>query len=148
MKILHILNKFDSLETIAKNYNVTVKSLIECNNIVDGEPLPKELQIPVSNSDFFVVNNLNRNFLLTNFAPDSLSNIKLNLQKLGFELDSKSSVECNKLLFTKKSDNVYVVGVCENLDTICKKFALNKTDVINKNNLKSEKLFIGQMLNL
>ena len=54
----------------------------------------------------------------------------------------------NKVLFKKQNANVYVVGVLESLDSICKKFALDKNEVIKKNKLKTEKLFIGQMLNL
>lgn len=148
MRILHILNKFDSLESIAKKYNVSYEKLMESNNIVVGDPLPKELQIPILNADFVVVNNLQRDFLLNNCNPKKFNDIKLNLQKLGFETNNDINVNQNKVLFTKKNGNVYVVGVCESLDSICKKFSVNKEDVINKNNLKTEKLFIGQMLNL
>ncbi len=148
MKILHILNKFDSLDSIAKSYNVTIKSIMDCNNITLSEPLPEKLQIPVDNTDFVVVHNLQRDFLLSDFNYEKLSNVKSNLQKQGFVTDANLTKDCNKVLFTKKSSNIYVVGVTETLDSICKKFSLNKMDVVKKNNLKNERLFIGQMLNL
>ncbi len=148
MKILHIPNKFDSLNSIAKTYNVSVESLENCNGISSNMPLPKEIEIPLENTDFVVVNNFKRNFLYVYNGNDNLNNIKQNFKKLGFNVETDFNNEIDKILFSKKTQDIYVVGVTENLESICKKFSLNKQDVIAKNNLKSEKLFIGQMLNL
>ena len=52
----------------------------------------------------------------------------------------------NLKLFVPKQNNIYVVTALDNLNSVCKKLGVEKQKIIQLNNLKSEKLFIGQLL--
>lgn len=144
MKILHNVQAFETIENIANQYDVPVEVLKRINNIENT--LPGYVEIPVSNEDFCVVKNAKRNLLIN--VGNNFNFIKLALSKVGFLTKTTSAEQGDKVLFTKKENNVYVVGVLETLASICNKFNLNIEDVKQKNNLKTEKLFIGQMLKL
>lgn len=142
MKILHIVNRFDTLNSIAKQYNVLPSDILKFNNLLNDKSLPEKLEIVVDNNDFAVVKNFKRRVLINNIG-NNLNIIKQSFKEQGFICEFENE---NTLLFNQKQHNVYVVGVVENLDDICKKFSLSKQDVIKKNNLKNERLFIGQIL--
>ena len=144
MKILHIVNRFDTLNSIAKQYNVLPSDILKFNNLLNDKSLPEKLEIVVDNNDFAVVKNFKRRVLINNIG-NNLNIIKQSFKEQGFICEFENE---NTLLFNQKQQNVYVVGVVENLDDICKKFSLSKQDVIKKNNLKNGRLFIGQILNL
>ena len=139
MKVIYNVEKFDTLQKIAEKFSVSAEKIKQLNNI--SNELPKVIEIPNNSVDFEVVANLNREFL---FKGD-YNLVKNSLSKLGFH--SKNSYG-DVHLFKKTKSNIYVVGVLDNLNAICNKFKLDKNDVIAKNNLKSEKLFIGQILKI
>lgn len=139
MKIIYNVEKFDTLQKIAEKFSVSAEKIKQLNNI--SNELPKVIEIPNNSVDFEVVANLNREFL---FKGD-YNLVKNSLSKLGFH--SKNSNNDVHLL-KKTQSNIYVVGVLDNLNSICNKFKLDKNDIIAKNNLKSEKLFIGQILKI
>ncbi len=139
MKIIYNVEKFDTLQKIAEKFSVSAEKIKQLNNI--SNELPKVIEIPNNSVDFEVVANLNREFL---FKGD-YSLVKNSLSKLGFHSKNSNS---DVHLFKKTQSNIYVVGVLDNLNAICNKFKLDKNDIIAKNNLKSEKLFIGQILKI
>ena len=139
MKIIYNVEKFDTLQKIAEKFSVSAEKIKQLNNI--SNELPKVIEIPNNSVDFEVVANLNREFL---FKGD-YNLVKNSLNKLGFHSKNSNS---DVHLFKKTQSNIYVVGVLDNLNAICNKFKLDKNDIIAKNNLKSEKLFIGQILKI
>ena len=140
MLIEYNLSKYESLDDVAKKYNVSVMDIKNYNNLTDDK-LPKHILIPKSDSKVKVVANLNREFITTL----DINNIKGNLSKIGLSCVNPT----DKLkLFVPKQNNIYVVTVLDNLNTIAKKLVIEKSRLIELNNLKTEKLFIGQILKI
>lgn len=140
MLIEYNLSKYESLDDVAKKYNVSVMDIKNYNNLTDDK-LPKHILIPKSDSKIKVVANLNREFITTL----DINNIKGNLSKIGLSCVNPT----DKLkLFVPKQNNIYVVTVLDNLNTIAKKLGIEKSRLIELNNLKTEKLFIGQILKI
>ncbi|HBP43625.1 MAG TPA: hypothetical protein DD621_02965 [Clostridiales bacterium] len=140
MLIEYNLSKYESLDDVAKKYNVSVMDIKNYNNLTDDK-LPKHILIPKSDSKVKVVANLNREFITTL----DINNIKGNLSKIGLSCVNPT----DKLkLFVPKQNNIYVVTVLDNLNTIAKKLGIEKSRLIELNNLKTEKLFIGQILKI
>ncbi len=140
MKIIYNVENFDTLESIASKFSVSVEEIKQHNNI--GNDMPKIIEIPKPKANFKVIANLKREFLLKN---NNDLNVCKSLNKLGLFCAVKNEDVC---LFTPQKEYIYVVKVLDNLQSICNKFNLDKTLVMAFNNLKSEKLFIGQMLKL
>ena len=140
MDLEYIINNFETLDDVANKFNVSVQELKQYNNICST--IPSTLKIPkVNNSNLKVVFNLNREFV---FVGNS-NLIRNELNKNGFV--SSNYNDCITL-FKRKENGVYVVKVLDTLNSVCKKYNLNKEDVIKVNNLKSERLFVGQILKL
>lgn len=140
MLIEYNLSKYESLDDVAKKYNVSVMDIKNYNNLTDDK-LPKHILIPKSDSKVKVVANLNREFITTL----DINNIKSDLSKIGLSCVNPT----DKLkLFVPKQNNIYVVTVLDNLNTIAKKLGIEKSRLIELNNLKTEKLFIGQILKI
>lgn len=138
MKIIYNVEKFDTLESIANKFKVGISEIKELNKVNDI--LPKILEIPEKFSEYKVIANYKREFVYYG----KKDKVKCNLNKLGLFCDSNDEV----CLFKPKESSTYVVGVLDSLNSISKKFNLLKEDIIEKNNLKTEKLFIGQILKL
>ena len=140
MDLEYIINQFETLDDVAKKFNVSVLKLKEYNNIVSD--VPKTILIP-ENRDVGVrvVVNLKREFVYLGDA----NSVKQALKNNGFI--SSNYNDC-VTLFKQPNNSVYVVKILDTLNSICEKFKLNKLDVIKLNNLKTDKLFVGQILKL
>lgn len=137
----YYVDKFDNLQTVSKKFNVQVAELIENNNINNGE-LPEKIIIPIKNErQFNVVANMKREYLFIGNCENS----KVALNKKGLYCSETSGDVC---LFKPSNTSIYVVGVLDSLNSVSKKFNIQKQDLIKINNLKTEKLFIGQILKL
>ena len=141
MVLEYIVKKFDSLESIAKKFNVSVCEIVTKNNLTSNE-LPSSLIIPVENKQqFSVVANFKRDFL---FFGDG-EKVKQSLQNVGLYCANLNNYAC---LFKQCSSSIYVVGVLDTINSICERFNIKKEELIKLNNLKTEKLFIGQIVKL
>ena len=142
MNLEYVIGNFETLEDVAKKFDVSVLELKKFNNITQNI-VPQSVLIPhkKQNMQFKVLANLRREFVY--FGNSNL--VKSALNKNGFVASVYS--DCITL-FKPKNSNVFVVGVLDTLNGICARYNLNKQDVILLNNLKTEKLFIGQILKL
>ena len=140
MNLIYYSSKFDTLESVASKFFVSADQLKVLNNLTNNN-LPSILKIPQSKDDCFVIANLKREYVYFGNAES----VKKQLNNIGLYCENPH-MSIN--LFKPKNEDVYVVNVLDNLDKICNKFNLNKTEVVLKNNLKTEKLFIGQILKL
>ena len=61
-------------------------------------------------------------------------------------LTSKTLLKGDLLYISTQNALIYVVKPLENINTIAKKLNVTKEQLIEKNNLKSTNLFIGQKL--
>ena len=140
MDLEYIMNNFETLDDVATKFNVSVQELKEYNNI--EAVTPNTLKIPKSSSSGLkVILNLNREFV---FVGNS-NLIKSSLNKNGFISENYNGCIT---LFKQKENGVYVVKILDTLNSICLKYNLKKEDIIKLNNLKSERLFVGQIIKL
>lgn len=141
MVLEYIVEKFDSLESISKKFNVAICDIVTKNNLT-ADKLPNSLLIPIElKQKFCVVANFNREYLFFGNGE----NVKSTLQKAGFYCANLNNYAC---LFKKSNSSIYVVNVLDNINSICKKFNIEKQELLKLNNLKTEKLFIGQIIKL
>ena len=138
MLIEYNLGKFESLEDVSKRFNVSIMDIKQCNGISGGD-IPKTLYIPKRKSDIKVIANLKREYVTTL----DYNTIKTKFNSLNMMCVNPDD---NLKLFVPKQNNIYVVTALDNLNSVCKKLGVEKEKIIQLNNLKSEKLFIGQLL--
>ncbi len=68
------------------------------------------------------------------------------LNACGYVFENKQASVGDKILIKKEYNSYHTVKPCENLQSISHKYGLTEEKLININNLKSKKLFIGQIL--
>jgi LysM repeat protein len=148
MKIIHYVGLDDTLEKIALNYKVSVKDIVEENNLLTNNLTDvKNLVIPINNQDFVVIKNLEKEIFVevNENNINNLNDIIKNNQY--FCTNELKNVEVgDKLIIKKFNVNYYVVKPLDNLNSIAKKFGLNEQELITKNKLQSNKVFIGQKI--
>ncbi len=112
----------------------------------DDKILNKKYMVLKSGSDDVTV--------VRNYSPLFFSELKenqtiLDIMSKGFDIVASQSTEVeagDMLLLTRPRSVRYIVSPLENLDSIASKFGVDKSTIIASNNLKSDKLFVGQIL--
>ncbi|MBR2468248.1 MAG: LysM peptidoglycan-binding domain-containing protein [Clostridia bacterium] len=138
MDFEYCVENFDTIESISNRFDVSVDAIVELNHITGS--LPKVLKIPVqSKGGYAVLLNFKREYL----AFKNSDKVRTNLAKLN--LYGNDDDVC---LYRPKDNSIYIVGVLDSLNGICEKFKVDKEEIKKLNNLKTDKLFIGQMLKL
>ena len=92
-------------------------------------------------------------YYIKNYKKDQLRKITdedtmEDLLNDGFKVDESNFYLNNVLLKRPQSDDIYIVKPLDTLDKISKMLNLEKEAIINLNNLKSERLFVGQQLKI
>ena len=70
----------------------------------------------------------------------------LDIVSRGFKTDVVSVSSGDEIILTKPKSIRYVVSPLETLQDIAFKFGVTTSDIIQNNDLKTEKLFVGQIL--
>ena len=92
--------------------------------------------------------------IIRNYMPLYISRLKetqtvLDIMSKGFNIVASQSkdIEAGDMLILNRPKSVrYVVSPLETLDTISSKFGVNKSIIMSGNSLKTDKLFVGQIL--
>ena len=148
---VYIVQKNDTLYSVAKNNNISVEELIKINNLSNpnlyiGQELyipKKEEQTTIEEYDIYTVKKgdslwkISKEYNIT--IPD-LKNIN-NLSDLTLQINQK-------LLVPKKKNenNTYIVQKGDTIWSITRKNDLTVDELKEKNNLNSNLLYIGQEL--
>ena len=148
---VYIVQKNDTLYSVAKNNNISVEELIKINNLSNpnlyiGQELyipKKEEQTTIEEYDIYTVKKgdslwkISKEYNIT--IPD-LKNIN-NLSDLTLQINQK-------LLVPKKKNenNIYIVQKGDTIWSITRKNDLTVDELKEKNNLNSNLLYIGQEL--
>ena len=149
MKIVHKVSAGDTLEKIADKYNVNLNELVKINDLtslsLDNINL---IVIPQNESDFVVVKNLDKEFLYEVKKENSEILKKILKNKLIIaDTSSNSNYEDgDKIIFKNSEYKKYTVRPLDNLNMIAKNFGVSTDYLIKINNLKTNKVFIGQQL--
>ena len=138
----YIVQKGDSLYSIAKKFNTTVDELKSLNNLSSNLlSIGQKLKISSSSQNIYVVQkgdslySIANRFNTTVEELKSLNNLSSNLLSIGQKLKIPSS-----------SQNIYVVQKGDSLYSIANKFNTTVNELKSLNNLSSNLLSIGQQL--
>ena len=138
MREIYLLNKGDTVDKI--KYELGVNNINISNEKVFGY---KFAEIEKGSDDISIV----KNYLpLFTYVVDSDDNY-LDILARGFKIDSAKDVKSNDTIILSKPRSIrYVVSPLETLDEIALKFGVTKIDIMGNNAMKTEKLFVGQIL--
>ena len=149
---LYIVQKGDSLYSIANKFGVSINDLINSNNLKSnllsiGQTLSipeKETLIPTSKYEIYTVQKGDSLYSIANTFDVEVDDI-IELNKLGTTI-----LQVNQQLLipkgTTESTNIYTVQKGDNLYSIALKYGLTVDELKEINNLTSNSLSIGQQL--
>ena len=132
MKEICLINKGDSVSKL--NYSLGIDASLLINN--DTMHGCRYVTIEEGDNSVQIVRNYNPYFITNNMSVDVVS-------KFDFNIVAKVN---KHIIFHKSSGVKYVVKPLETIENICNKFDVDKEYIITTNNLKSTKLFVGQIL--
>lgn len=138
MKEVYLLNRGDSLDKIKYEFK-------EASNIELAEDKIfgyKYATIDKGLDDVIIVYNYLPVYDYKVKPNESL----LDIVSRGFKTDVVSVSSGDEIILTKPKSIRYVVSPLETLQDIAFKFGITTSDIIQNNDLKTEKLFVGQIL--
>lgn len=139
MKEIYILNKGDSVEKAKKELNLVGEFSISRDKVFNRN----YINIHEGLDDVIVINNYLPYYLYKVKSGETVMDI---LSK-GYDVQGVSSVNEGDLIVVSKPKSIrYVVKPLETLDEISMKFNIDKSFIMDTNNLSTDKLFIGQIL--
>ena len=145
----YIVEKGDSLWSIARKLNTSVDELKKANNLVTNNlSIGQVLKIPGSSSDAISKYTVQSGDTLYNIANkfgvtiQDLINMN-NLSTTNLSVGQELKINAEPLI---NQENTYVVTKGDTLYSIAKTYNLSVQDLIDANNLKSSSLSIGQKI--
>lgn len=139
MREIYILNKGDSVEKAKFELSLVGEYVLEKDKILNNN----YIEISSGLDDIVVIKN---------YLPKHVYQVKkgetiMDILSRGFSLDSVQSVfEGDKIIISRPKSIRYVVKPLETLDEISNAFGVDKATIMETNNLKTSKLFVGQIL--
>ena len=159
--INYVVKKGDNLYSIAKDYNVSVDTIIgdnalKSNTLTIGQNLKirteesiveecfgEDIDIPISSTNTYTVKRGDSLYSIAKAYNTSVSEI-INLNNLSSNLLNVGQI----LKIPTTTTNTYVVQRGDSLYSIAKKFNTSVDDIKKKNNLITNNLSIGQILKI
>lgn len=141
----HKIAEGDSLDSIAKAYNFSVNSLIEWNDLQEGEVLEIDQEIYVSNPRYIPE-------IYEVAAGDSIDSIAKMFEISAEELDEWNKLEGgaviagDKLVVSDPTPRQHKVQPREKLEDIAKKYGITKDQLVEWNNLPATVQFFNGTL--
>lgn len=140
MREVYLLNAGDTMDKVKYDCGEGEYHLGE------DKILNKKYMVLMSGSDDVTI--------IRNYSPLIISRLSkkqtiLDIMSNGFDIVASQSLDINAgdmLLLSRPRSVRYVVSPLEKLDSIAQKFGVDKVTIIESNNLKSDKLFVGQIL--
>ena len=139
MKEIYILNKGDSIEKVKSELHLLGEYNISSDKIL--------------NKNYITIKDgVDDIILIKNYLPYFVYRVKENetlmdILSKGYDVHGIGSLNVNDIIVVSKPKSIrYIVGPLETLNSIAKKFGVDKDVIMVTNNLKTEKLFVGQIL--
>lgn len=137
MREVCFVNSGESVLKLKYKMNVSTNSIIEEDKLFNH----RYITLENGEDDITVVRNYSPYYLIKNTINHSL----LDIYAMGYELLQGDDSE--ELTIIKKLDGVrYIVKPMEKLDDISFKLGVSKQEIMVNNSLKTDKLFVGQIL--
>lgn len=138
MKEICIVNNGENINKIKYMYNDN--TLKQSNNKIKGF---NYVELKSGSDDIIIVKNYRPYFLYKMKDGETL----LDIVAKGFNVDSGDNVVANDIVILSKPNSLrHVVKPLETLEKIASKYNISKVDIMTTNNLKTDKLFVGQIL--
>lgn len=138
MREIYLLNKGDSIDKV--RYEYSNNDLYEENYKIFGY---KFAILNKGTDDITIV----KNYLPPIKYKVGVNEKLIDILSRGFKVDNLNSVECGDIIILNRPTSLrYVVKPLETLEQIASMYGLNKIDIMRKNELMTEKLFVGQIL--
>ena len=139
MKKIHILNSGDSVETLNVLYSTNMSDLK-----ISKCCLGNYVSVSDGTDDYYIVQNYNP-IILYRVKPNETM---MDIITRGFEV-VEGVVEANEYVALRRPDGYkHRVKPAENLAKIANMYGVTTQSLIEKNNLKTVKLYVGQILNI
>ncbi len=140
MQKIHLIERNESAKKVAHLYKTNSDVIFEGTGSVLGK---KYFVLKDGDEDIKVIENYNTYEVVKAKSRDFLDELK------GANFEFNEKVEVGNFLLIKKSGEIlHSVMPLEKLGDIAKKYSVSVASIINDNNLKTEKLFIGQILRI
>ena len=141
----YIVEKKDTIESIARKYNIPAIEIIRANNLQAPYILKEgqSLTIPTSLFNLFNYYNVKKGDTLTKIAKENNTTVDLITQINGLNKD-EYIYEGQTLLVPKTGINLYITKTGDTIDDVAEHFNAPVTDVIYSNN--SIYLLPGQLV--
>lgn len=138
MREIYLLNMGDSVDRVKYEYGDREYEL--SNDLVLNK---RYITLEKGMDDITIV----RNYLpFFEYKLSDGENI-MDILARGFDVLNKENCDAGDTLILSKPKSIrYVVGPLENLEDISCRFGVSKGSIITSNNLKTDKLFVGQIL--
>ena len=138
MREIYLMNKGDTVDKI--KYELGVDDITISDEKVFGY---KFAEIERGSDDVSIV----KNYLpLFSYIVENDDNY-LDILARGFKIDSAKEVITGDTIILSKPRSIrYVVSPLETLDEIALKFGVSKINIMQNNSMRTEKLFVGQIL--
>lgn len=138
MREIYLLNMGDSIDRVRYEYGDREYELS-----IDLVLNKRYITLEKGTDDITFV----RNYLpLFEYKLSSDENM-MDIMARGFEILNKEDDDIGDTLLLSKPKSIrYVVSPLENLEDIAKRFGVSRGSIISSNSLRTDKLFVGQIL--
>lgn len=153
MRIIYRVSSGENLSDICKKYNTTKEEVIKINDLVSEELKEGyELIMPNNESDFAILKNVDKEVFVevTLVNIDNIKQIMSNNKVVASSVVQDGRVG-DKIIVKQSRINkpkVHIVKPMETIHIISNKYNIDKNDIVQKNNLNTTRLFVGQILEI
>jgi len=138
MKEIYMINKGDSVDKIKYEYNIS--SNIE---VLDNRRFNfKYAELSQGNDDILIV----KNYLPIYEYIVKKNETIMDILSRGFKTENSEIREGDIIVINKPKSIRYVTKPLEKIEDIASKFGIDKSYIMQVNNLNTDKLFVGQIL--
>jgi len=143
---IHTVSRGEHLTGIAAKYNVTLRELREWNDLGSDKLLVgQKLRIPAEDQEWYVVR---RGDNLSEIAQRHDISVEFLRQLNGLRSDGLAVGQKLKLRPSPRDEAVHVVRSGDHLTRIARMHGLTVADLKRINDLRSDRIFVGQQLRL
>lgn len=150
MKVVHYVSKTDSVASVAKEYGCSEEELIKVNELKNFSLQGiVSLVIPQNDTNFIVVKNMDKEVLIE-VDQNNLDRLSQLLKNKEFETSSVDGEfeEGDKIIVNYKNYKTHIVKPLQTLRQIANEFGVSMEYLVEKNALKTQRVFIGQKINI
>lgn len=139
MKEIYLLNMGDTIEKAKQELGLVGHYALSEDKVLGSN----YIELNSGGDDITIVKNYLPSYI---YKVRNNENI-MDILSRGFVVNGVDSVSAGDLLILTKPKSIrYIVGPLETLNSIAKKFGVDKDVIMVTNNLMTEKLFVGQIL--